>query len=285
MAATRLILMQDRAFTLIELLVVITIIVVLLALLTPALDKATYQAELAVCGAHEHGIGSGVLIYAFENNRRYPFRPTTFKSRGKPSLIRTPFSIELPQDDRPIFSGHVSLKFLLCPMTSRVDLERNQLDVEVYSPYDLWFGFQYLGGSTQEEGMLRVGNHLTWDGQGFDFLASDIDSMARADRFVYGTHPDDEGVMVDMAIENSQDPAAALFDGVGASFRYTHSRWQSTVTDRRGRIDANYLFQDGSVKRYAMISWNDDRIVNIPEFSSATNYPNYSAWVPKEGAR
>ena len=35
-----------RAFTLVELLVVITIIVILLALLTPAMDRAVYHAEM-----------------------------------------------------------------------------------------------------------------------------------------------------------------------------------------------------------------------------------------------
>src|ERR1041384_4524111 len=49
------------AFTLVELLVVVAIIVVLLSLLTPALDKAIYQAELAVCGADLRG-GAMALV-------------------------------------------------------------------------------------------------------------------------------------------------------------------------------------------------------------------------------
>src|SRR5258708_15496333 len=55
------------AFTLIELLVVVTIIVVLLALLTPALDKAIYQAQLARCAAQIKGIGAGATAYSTEH--------------------------------------------------------------------------------------------------------------------------------------------------------------------------------------------------------------------------
>ena len=42
---------SPRAFTLIELLVVVTIIVAPLALLSPALDKAIYEADLPAWGA------------------------------------------------------------------------------------------------------------------------------------------------------------------------------------------------------------------------------------------
>src|ERR1041385_2757440 len=63
-----------HAFTLIELLVVITIIILLLALLTPALDKAVYQAELVQCGGNLKLIGTAVIGYAFENKKWYPDR-------------------------------------------------------------------------------------------------------------------------------------------------------------------------------------------------------------------
>ena len=63
-----------RAFTLIELLVVVTIIAVLLALLTPALDSAVYQAELASCGASLDMAATGFISYASANRRVYPHR-------------------------------------------------------------------------------------------------------------------------------------------------------------------------------------------------------------------
>jgi len=66
------------AFTFVELLVVITIIVVLLALLVPALDEAVYQADLAVCATHQHGIGVGAVAYAL-NHARIPGRPIRWR--------------------------------------------------------------------------------------------------------------------------------------------------------------------------------------------------------------
>ncbi len=60
------------AFTLVELLVVVAIIVVLLAMLTPALDKAISSAQLAVCLSNQHAIGNGLTFYLNEHKRYYP---------------------------------------------------------------------------------------------------------------------------------------------------------------------------------------------------------------------
>ena len=63
---------RGSGFTLIELLVVVTIIVILLSLLTPALDTAIQKTELTVCAARQRGLGEIFNQYAAEYKRKYP---------------------------------------------------------------------------------------------------------------------------------------------------------------------------------------------------------------------
>lgn len=63
---------QILAFTLIELLVVVAIIVVLLALLMPGLEKATSAAERVQCLANEHGVGHALSLWLSDHKRTYP---------------------------------------------------------------------------------------------------------------------------------------------------------------------------------------------------------------------
>lgn len=59
----------------IELLVVVTIIVVLVALLTPALDRAIYSAEMAVCTSPQHMLATTAITYAMGQERYCPPMP------------------------------------------------------------------------------------------------------------------------------------------------------------------------------------------------------------------
>src|SRR5947209_6185790 len=63
---------KPRAFTLIELLVVIAIIVVLSALLIPAVAKARASAAHARCAAQLHDIGQMLQMYFGENHNTLP---------------------------------------------------------------------------------------------------------------------------------------------------------------------------------------------------------------------
>jgi prepilin-type N-terminal cleavage/methylation domain-containing protein len=64
-----------RAFTLVELLVVVTIIVILLAMLTPALERAVKSAEDVKCAANLDAVSMGLAYYIQEHRRTYPLVP------------------------------------------------------------------------------------------------------------------------------------------------------------------------------------------------------------------
>ena len=86
---------MKHGFTLIQLLVVIGYIILLLALLSAAIDKIIYEADLTVCSIRLKGITSGTQLYAVAHNRRYPIplagqrysNPTWVGGQAVPPLV------------------------------------------------------------------------------------------------------------------------------------------------------------------------------------------------------
>lgn len=64
---------KRRGFTLIELLVVIAIIAILAAILFPVFAKARERGKLATCISNLKQIGTGITVYAQDNEDRFPF--------------------------------------------------------------------------------------------------------------------------------------------------------------------------------------------------------------------
>ena len=64
--------MRRHGFTLIELLVVVAIIVALLAILLPSMNRAIEVAQRAACLSNQHQISIGVLGYAADHFGHYP---------------------------------------------------------------------------------------------------------------------------------------------------------------------------------------------------------------------
>jgi prepilin-type N-terminal cleavage/methylation domain-containing protein len=64
--------MKKKGFTLVELLVVIAIIALLMGILMPALARVRQIAYRMICGTNLSGIGKAMLVYANDNNERYP---------------------------------------------------------------------------------------------------------------------------------------------------------------------------------------------------------------------
>lgn len=83
---------QKRAFTLIELLVVIAIIGLLLAIIMPALKKATAYARKITCQSNMHQLGVAMSIYEIEMHYNFRnFKSAKGLSSGSEAIKKTWF--------------------------------------------------------------------------------------------------------------------------------------------------------------------------------------------------
>lgn len=270
---------MTRAFTLVELLVVITIVVILLALLAPAMDKAIYQAELAVCGADYRTLGAAVATYAAGNKRYYPIRKGIQNlSSVRPSLLYGGDLRVNAFDDRPLLRTFLSInKHLQCPLSLDVDLETRDPASWVYGDRNLWFGWQFRSGARPYKGMLKVGDRFEWNTDFFGVLASDLVVINHEKNGSHGEHPDYE-TMISAALQDADGVAGAGFAG-----KNTVAIWWGRK--ERGPIDKNILYDDLSVTRYDRVAWNahepgkNEGWVRVPEKDN-DNQPLWDGQLP-----
>ncbi len=264
-----------NGFTLIELLVVITIIAVLLALLSPALDRAMYQAELTVCGTHLRAVTTGVQVYALANARRYPQRAAGSPSSISPNQLlgRVGFNgtNTWNADCRPPLRTILNINATLNdPLSKAVNLDNNNLnDRFIYTPYDLWYGYQFQWDPKQQ-GMFKMGDPWSWNGNKFDVVASDfVNTDTNGGQ---SSHPDKKGVWYNFVFDSQSDPFTANGQ---TPITGTLSWWHGGLP--RGFVDLNYAFQDGSVRRYLDVDWQGEgerMAEDVPSFGdgSQTRY-------------
>jgi prepilin-type N-terminal cleavage/methylation domain-containing protein len=282
---------KRQGFTLVEMLVVITIIIVLLAVLAPALDRAIYQAELAVCGANQRGVATTTTTYAFDHRRYYPLRQgieTADSTEPHRIADHTP-----AWDDRPTLTPYMDLNRMLNDPTSQFVDKIDTPDSDagpapelglgeatgvgmrkaiVFSDFYLWFGFAYwqddgTGNITRFGGMRKIGDRLLWkddDGQAqhHTLLASDMDVIGVTAGNQHGSHPDIEGQMRNSVRHDT----------------YVYSHWRMD-SYRRPPLELNFAYADGSVRRVNGVLYDDPRMRPIPHFSDfrnllATQYAN-----------
>jgi prepilin-type N-terminal cleavage/methylation domain-containing protein/prepilin-type processing-associated H-X9-DG protein len=108
---------SQRAFTLVELLVVVAVIAVLLAILVPTLEYATSEAKKSSCLANLRQIGSGISLYAAENDGCIPYGPKAPAFTSPADLYPStgsPTSLLSLRDGRPCALGLI-LKYLQKP--------------------------------------------------------------------------------------------------------------------------------------------------------------------------
>jgi prepilin-type N-terminal cleavage/methylation domain-containing protein len=257
-----------RGFTLVELLVVIAIIVLLLSLLTPALEKAIYQAELAVCAANLKSYATGVTTYAGEQKRAFPSR----------ALANEPFRVKYNNFNyRRSIAGYVPLKTLVDPLSGKIDLSIDSTGTDAvydlfYSNYEMWAGYGYTGFT----GLLRLGDRFEWVdpvtgiGHRYDALIADRDMIVVGSRFTTASHPDDRDAMTFQRYQNEDTPFGTLAaQGLPSGTKITFSWWTG---NRRGTLDTNYGHADGSVRRFVGVvsglKGGDDRMARVPDFAN-----------------
>jgi len=263
-----------RAFTLVELLVVITILVVLLALLTPSLDQAIYQAQLAQCAGNQRLIGTAVINYAFDNKRRYPERhiPSDDSSVSNYNTASLLVAENPASDMRPALrtAGLKVNQNTQCVFVERAELEENIPNEFLYGNQSLWFGWHYntagFGqGGVALPGMKKYGDKLfAWDPQtggpnsansrkyNLNLLASDFDVFRGSAGWI-ASHPDRDGRMFNWKVKQEN------FFG---AFTITFS-WWSAPPGPRGGLDLNFTYDDGSTRRMSDVRQNDPRVIYV----------------------
>ena len=270
---------RPRAFTLIELLVVITIIVVLLALIAPALDQAMYQAELAVCGSNLYTLASGSITYAADQRRHYPHRPTVFSPGWSPQNSVQQGQTNVQFNDRPYLAHAFALDSTLNdPLVRPIDIDAADDASWIWTSYNLWVGFRYFN----DKGMLRLGDRLEFSNRGsmdspyrFRLLASDIDRLQPMIPFYFGSHPDKAGLLRSVHLQDQDAAVASKVTSIDIDFKSTLTRWQGAG---RGLIDMNSVYDDGAVQRSGDVSvdsWDpsvDGRMVKVGVNTAASNY-------------
>ena len=285
-----------EGFTLVELLVVITIIVVLLALLTPALDAAIRQAELATCAATIRSLAMGGLQYAADNKRYYPSRGPTYWDPLQVRLVDNNSGavvFDLVRQLRP-YTGADSF---LDPLGGEVDLDEgsNAPRTALYSNYlNYW---DWGAPHNLMKSMRRLGDRMTftapdgaptpvigaWAGGprsvSFNVLVADLDERRLVGSATFNPqclsgHPDDEGILFFFHVQDVPNPfVRGLPLPIG---NVTVSWWQSdsppaASNHLRGLTDNNYGFDDGSVLRLKDVEIDDPRLAKLP----TTNLDEY----------
>jgi len=283
---------ESAAFTLIELLVVVTIIVVLLALLAPAMDVAVYKAELIGDAARLKAHASTALVYAADHKRSYLYRvPVRNGVAWRPDYLN--FTGPDPAyDDRPALRPYMSLnKMMACPFVKEVEFDQSERPgnavpgVLNYTSYAYWYGFKYSG----LRGMYKVGDKLQWQERpgasapagplhNLSVLVSDTDINEFNSKWTNCAHPDKDSFLALTTIQNAFSATAQGY----VNYSYW-GRWNTLPA--RGPIERNFAFDDNSVQMWENLKIDDDRVVAVGGHTNLTTSGygtdlGYRTWLP-----
>ena len=288
---------MGRAFTLVELLVIVTIIVVLLALLGPALGKAVYQAQLVKCATNYRFLANASYNYALDNKKRYPFRdlptapepaPWPAGSRGiqahKLTHSGTTGSGVANYDLRPMLRPYVRIDDVfndpLCQPLNYDNRDAAAATTAIYTSIFYWAGWYFMDEEKPMKGIFKIGDRFdAYDEHdtapkrvvSLSVLAGDIDCTSNGTG--WNSHPDFN----------------TNINRVSESAAWIESNWVGAPN--RAPVDLNYAYDDGSVHRMTQVKWynrngppnaqkNDERMVRIANFNTAGGWDDQRNNVP-----
>ena len=293
------------AFTLVELLVVVTIIVVLLAMLSPALSRAIYAAHITQCGAQQKTTANGVIQYAFDFKKYYPDSQLPRQEDANRTVpvnlvagASNPGSRFHAIDLRPELKGYVQVnKQLMDPLSQPVNLEDPTLDgqTQVGCSYPMWFGWHYestkyavnqkvnntsvqvANGESRYDGMERLGDQWAFGGRNRNLLMGDLDLVWNGKANISASHPDigPRPRLWNHVAQNVFEPT------YGANALQSHWVYFSGGVATREKLDMNYAYDDASVHRLAGLEFEDDRYDTVSHYYDMSLWNSFRTHIPK----
>jgi len=249
---------QRNAFTLIELLVVISVIVLLMAILLPALQQVRNQARAIACQSNLRQWGTILALYVEDNQGRFPH-----------TLGRWLLGRSLREKRRPILKGRDIKDILCCPMAVRPQVKREDPnDLRVYDhTFRAWEGkyfdvtFRSSYGFNQHLLNGRVGRYDPNDYRGTHVFS--LRGRANIPVLLDSTRPEGVGL----------DPWPPRRSQGGLSMV-----WPFCINRHNGHV--NGLFLDWSVRKIGLkelwtLKWSD-------EFDTAGRWTKASGVQPED---